>query len=54
MALNTRITEMLRIEKPIIQAALGWIATSQLSSHFSNAGGMGTHATISAYLEADR
>jgi len=41
MPIKTRVTEMLGIEKPIIQAAMGWIARSQLSSAFSNAGGMG-------------
>ena len=48
MALTTRITEMLGIEKPIVQAAMGWIARSQLSSAFSNAGGMGIIETSSA------
>ena len=51
MALNTRITEMLEIEKPIIQAAMGWIARSQLSSAFSNAGGMGIIETSSGELD---
>lgn len=54
MALNTRITEMLEIEKPIIQAAMGWIARSQLSSAFSNAGGMGIIETSSGELDAVR
>lgn len=54
MALNTRITEMLGIEKPIIQAAMGWIARSQLSSAFSNAGGMGIIETSSGELDAVR
>ena len=39
MTIQTRITEMLGIEKPIIQAAMGWIARSQLSSAVCNAGG---------------
>jgi enoyl-[acyl-carrier protein] reductase II len=54
MALKTRITEMLEIEKPIIQAAMGWIARSQLSSAFSNAGGMGIIETSSGELDAVR
>ncbi|MEM9054694.1 MAG: nitronate monooxygenase, partial [Pseudomonadota bacterium] len=54
MALQTRITEMLGIEKPIIQAAMGWIARSQLSSAFSNAGGMGIIETSSGELDAVR
>ena len=35
ITLKTRITDMLGIEKPIIQAAMGWIARSQLSSAVS-------------------
>lgn len=54
MALNTRITEMLGIEKPIIQAAMGWIARAPLSSAFSNAGGMGIIETSSGELDAVR
>ncbi len=54
MALSTRITEMLGIEKPIIQAAMGWIARAQLSSAVSNAGGMGIIETSSGELDAVR
>ena len=54
MTLRTRITEMLGIEKPIIQAAMGWIARSQLSSAVSNAGGMGIIETSSGELDAVR
>ncbi|MEM6410656.1 MAG: nitronate monooxygenase [Pseudomonadota bacterium] len=53
-AVTTRVTEMLGIEKPIIQAAMGWIARSQLSSAFSNAGGMGIIETSSGELDAVR
>ena len=52
--IKTRITEMLGIEKPIIQAAMGWIARSQLSSAVSNAGGMGIIETSSGELDAVR
>ncbi len=52
--LKTRITDMLGIEKPIIQAAMGWIARSQLSSAVSNAGGMGIIETSSGELDAVR
>jgi enoyl-[acyl-carrier protein] reductase II len=45
---------MLGIEKPIIQAAMGWIARSQLSSAVSNAGGMGIIETSSGQLDAIR
>ena len=54
MPVKTRITEMLGIEKPIIQAAMGWIARSQLSSAVSNAGGMGIIETSSGELDAVR
>ncbi|PKP80252.1 MAG: nitronate monooxygenase [Alphaproteobacteria bacterium HGW-Alphaproteobacteria-18] len=52
--IKTRITDMLGIEKPIIQAAMGWIARSQLSSAVSNAGGMGIIETSSDELDAIR
>ncbi|KCZ97486.1 trans-2-enoyl-ACP reductase II [Hyphomonas polymorpha PS728] len=51
---KTRITEMLGIEKPIVQAAMGWIARAQLSSAVSNAGGMGIIETSSGELGAIR
>ena len=51
---KTRITDMLGIEKPIIQAAMGWIARSQLSCAVSNAGGMGIIETSSGELDAIR
>ena len=54
MTIKTRITDMLGIEKPVIQAAMGWIARSQLSSAFSNAGGMGIIETSSGELDAVR
>ncbi len=54
MTVKTRVTEMLGIEKPIIQAAMGWIARSQLSSAVSNAGGMGIIETSSGELDAVR
>lgn len=54
MAVKTRITEMLGIEYPIIQAAMGWIARAQLSSAVSNAGGMGIIETSSGQLDAVR
>ena len=54
MSIKTRITESLGIEKPIIQAAMGWIARSQLSSAVSNAGGMGIIETSSGELDIIR
>jgi len=54
MTVHTRITDMLGIEKPIIQAAMGWIARSQLTSAVCNAGGMGIIETSSGELDAVR
>ena len=54
MPLSTRITTLLGIEKPIIQAAMGWIARAPLSSAVSNAGGMGIIETSSGELDAIR
>ena len=39
--LKTPITEMFGIERPIIQGGLMWIATAELTSAVSNAGGIG-------------
>ena len=49
-----RVTEMLGIEYPIVQAPMGWIARSQLASAVSNAGGMGIIETSSGELDAVR
>lgn len=48
---KNRITELLGIEKPIIQAPMGWIARSQLASAVSNAGGLGIIETSSGELD---
>ncbi|MBS3809859.1 MAG: nitronate monooxygenase [Desulfobacterales bacterium] len=39
--MNTRITELFGIEKPIIQGGLMWIARAELTAAVANAGGMG-------------
>ena len=52
--LENRVTEMLGIEIPIIQAPMGWIARSQLASAVSNAGGMGIIETSSGELDTIR
>ena len=52
--LTTRITEMLGIDYPIVQAPMGWIARSQLASAVSNAGGLGIIETSSGELDAVR
>ena len=52
--IKTRITDMLGIRYPIIQAPMGWIARSALASAVSNAGGMGIIETSSGDLPAVR
>ena len=52
--MQTRVTEQLGIEIPIIQAPMGFIARSQLASAVSNAGGMGIIETSSGQLDEVR
>lgn len=54
MTITNRITEMLGIEIPIVQAPMGWIARSQLASAVSNAGAMGIIETSSGELDVVR
>lgn len=54
MPFNNRITEMLGVEIPIVQAPMGWIARSQLASAVSNAGALGIIETSSGELDAVR
>ena len=49
--MKTRITEMLGIDIPIVQAPMGFIARAQLASAVSNAGGMGIIEMSSGQLE---
>jgi len=51
---QTRVTELLGIDIPIIQAPMGFIARSQLASAVSNAGGMGIVETSSGRLDEIR
>lgn len=54
--MKNRVTELLGIEKPIIQGGMAWIAESKLASAVSNAGGAGIIAGGSApidYLRAE-
>lgn len=41
MALKTRITELLGIERPIVQGGMMWVGRAELASAVSNAGGLG-------------
>jgi len=47
---TNRVTAMLGIEIPIVQAPMGWIARSRLASAVSNAGAMGIIETSSGEL----
>ncbi len=49
---RNRVTEMLGVQLPIVQAPMGWIARAQLASAVSNAGGMGIIETSSGELDA--
>ena len=51
MSLSNRVTEMLGVNLPIVQAPMGWIARSQLASAVSNAGGMCISETSSGELD---
>jgi enoyl-[acyl-carrier protein] reductase II len=51
MKFDNRVTQLLGIEIPVIQAPMGWIARSQLASAVSNAGGMGIIETSSGELD---
>jgi enoyl-[acyl-carrier protein] reductase II len=49
--MKNRITEMLGVDYPIVQAPMGWIARSQLASAVSRAGGLGIIETSSGELD---
>ena len=52
--LTNRVTELLGVEIPILQAPMGWIARSRLAAAVSNAGAMGIIETSSGELDAVR
>ncbi len=54
MKIQNRITQMLGVEYPIVQAPMGWIARAQLASAVSNAGGLGIIETSSGRLDEVR
>lgn len=49
--ISTRVSRLLGVDYPIIQAPMGWIARSQLASAVSNAGGLGIIETSSGELD---
>ena len=54
MTISNRITDMLGVRYPIVQAPMGWIARSTLASAVSNAGGLGVIETSSGELDIIR
>ncbi len=49
-----RVTELLGVDIPIVQAPMGWIARADLASAVSNAGAMGIIETSSGELDVIR
>lgn len=52
--LRTRVSELLGVDYPIVQAPMGWIARARLASAVSKAGGLGVIETSSGELDAVR
>jgi enoyl-[acyl-carrier protein] reductase II len=52
--MKNRITDLLGVKYPIVQAPMGWIARAQLASAVSNAGGLGIIETSSGRLDEVR
>lgn len=52
--IENRLTRLLGIDYPIVQAPMGWIARSNLASAVSNAGALGIIETSSGELDAIR
>lgn len=52
--IDTRLTRLLDIRYPIVQAPMGWIARSALASAVSNAGALGIIETSSGELDVIR
>lgn len=52
--MQTRVTELLGVEYPIVQAPMGYIARAQLASAVSNAGALGIIETSSGQLDQVR
>lgn len=49
--MQTRVTQLLGIEHPVIQGGMAWVADAQLAAAVSNAGGLGIIAAGSASAE---
>jgi len=50
-SIDTRVSRLLGVRYPIVQAPMGWIARAQLASAVSNAGGLGIIETSSGELD---
>ncbi|MFM8529324.1 MAG: nitronate monooxygenase, partial [Ilumatobacteraceae bacterium] len=48
--IRTRVSDLLGVDYPIVQAPMGWIARSPLASAVSNAGALGIIETSSGDL----
>ena len=53
-AISTRVSDLLGVRYPIVQAPMGYIARAQLASAVSNAGGLGIIETSSGQLDQVR
>ena len=51
MKFSNRVTELIGVALPIVQAPMGWIARAPLASAVSNAGGLGIIETSSGELD---
>lgn len=49
--MENRVTHLLGVEHPIVQAPMGWIARARLAAAVSNAGGLGIIETSSGELD---
>ena len=54
MRFENRVTDLLGVDVPIVQAPMGWIARSQLASAVSDAGALGIIETSSGELDVIR
>ena len=52
--MKTRVTELLGVEKPIIQGGMAWVAESHLAAAVSNAGGFGIIGAANAPADVVR
>jgi enoyl-[acyl-carrier protein] reductase II len=52
--ISTRVSDLLGVQYPIVQAPMGYIARAQLASAVSNAGGIGIIETSSGQLDQVR